>query len=64
MKSKQAVRALLERMPDDVTLAEVIRWVDVLQLIGVGPAAASPTKAAVAVPTPSMGREPASTSST
>ncbi len=29
-----------------------------------GPLAASPTKAATAVPTPSMGRDPASTSST
>src|SRR5260370_1564600 len=34
MKSKQIVRALLKKMPDDVTLAEIIPWVDIEELIG------------------------------
>ncbi len=44
----------------------VANWVQLLTRVGVlnGPRSVSPTKAATAVPTPSMGRDPLSTSST
>ncbi len=43
-----------------------VNWFQFVTRVGAfaGPRAASPTNAATAVPTPSIGREPASTSST
>ena len=43
-----------------------VNWFQLVTSVGVfaGPRPASPTKAATAVPTPSIGRDPASTSST
>ena len=43
-----------------------VNWLQLVTRVGVfaGPRPASPTKAATAVPTPSIGRDPASTSST
>ena len=43
-----------------------VNWLQFVTSVGVlaGPRAARPTNAATAVPTPSIGREPASTSST
>ena len=43
-----------------------VNWLQFVTSVGVlaGPRAARPTNAATAVPTPSIGRDPASTSST
>src|SRR5881397_3044617 len=34
MTSKQLVRAMLNKMPDDVSLEEVVSWIDTIGLVG------------------------------